>query len=385
MKGNTEPPIAGYPLERVGHLFGGETDAGNGRDEVPRVRIREAMPSPSTELGPPDDRKFMTASKPGSSLASNAAAPAVSFVIPLFNCLALTRAGVASLQATVPRGLTHEIILVDDGSTDGTREWLATLGDPFRVMLNERNLGYAISNNRGIAAARGEFLVLLNNDLVLLPRWLEPMQQTARSLGERAGLIGNIQIEAGSGQLDHAGIVINRQGKPVHARTLPRWFSRLLRPVRPVLAVTGACLLIHRALWQQLGGFDEGYLNGGEDIDLCLRARAAGRVNAVALRSVVRHHVSASPGRKRRDEENSYRLAQRWRREFIALADDATRDWCREYLAGILPEPQSTDYRLARHALSHAAHLTATPPPEAVASLEAALDREFDRWRSLLG
>ena len=53
MKGNTEPPIAGHPLERVGHLFGGETDAGNGRDEVPRVRIREAMPSASTELGPP--------------------------------------------------------------------------------------------------------------------------------------------------------------------------------------------------------------------------------------------------------------------------------------------------------------------------------------------
>ena len=69
MKGNTEPPIAGYPLERVGHLCGGETDAGNGRDEIPRVRIREAMPPASTELGPPADRKCRTASSLAGAVA----------------------------------------------------------------------------------------------------------------------------------------------------------------------------------------------------------------------------------------------------------------------------------------------------------------------------
>src|SRR5687767_66385 len=100
----------------------------------------------------------------------------VSFIIPLYNCLPLTQAMLASLQATLPAGLAHEIIFVDDGSTDGTREWLATLtAPPFRVLLNERNLGYAIANNRAAAVARGEFLVLLNSDLVLQPGWLEPM------------------------------------------------------------------------------------------------------------------------------------------------------------------------------------------------------------------
>ncbi|MCX6955994.1 MAG: glycosyltransferase, partial [Verrucomicrobia bacterium] len=97
----------------------------------------------------------------------------VSFIIPLFNNLALTRACVESLQATLPSGLAHEIILVDDGSSDGTRAWLATLAAPFRVVLNERNLGYAAANNRAAAVARGEFLALLNNDLVLLPSWFE--------------------------------------------------------------------------------------------------------------------------------------------------------------------------------------------------------------------
>jgi O-antigen biosynthesis protein len=199
----------------------------------------------------------------------------VSFIIPLFNCLALTRACVETLQATLPAGLSHEIILVDDGSTDGTREWLATLTSPFRVVLNERNLGYAIANNRGAGVAQGEFLALLNNDLILLPQWLQPMIQAHRRLGHQAGVIGNVQLDAVSDVVDHAGIVINRQGKPVHDRRPPSRLSRAFCGMRRVPAVTGACLLITRALWQQLGGFDEAYINGGEDIELCFQARAA--------------------------------------------------------------------------------------------------------------
>jgi GT2 family glycosyltransferase len=317
--------------------------------------------------------------------AAAAETPAISFIIPLYNCLALTQACLASLTATLPAGLAHEIIFVDDGSTDGTRAWLATLGAPVRVLLNERNLGYAKANNRAAAVARGEWLVLLNNDLILLPRWLEPMQRAATALGPRTGLVGNVQLDVHSALVDHAGIVINRQGKPVHDRTAPSLFARLFRPVRPVPAVTGACLMVRRDLWQQLGGFDEGYLNGGEDIDLCFRARAIGRINAVAVRSVIRHHVSSSPGRKLRDEENSYRLARRWHREFVASAPEATRDWCREYLATILPEPESARYVLARHALLHALHLQRIPPAEAIASLEAALEREFAEWRRRFG
>src|SRR5437764_725708 len=116
---------------------------------------------------------------------------------------------VGSLRATLPAAMTHEIILVDDGSTDGTREWLATLGDPFRVVLNDRNRGYAVANNRGAAIARGDFLALLNNDLILLPRWLEPMLAAHATLGLRAGVIGNVQLDAGTGIVDHAGIIIN--------------------------------------------------------------------------------------------------------------------------------------------------------------------------------
>lgn len=309
----------------------------------------------------------------------------VSFIIPLFNCLALTRACIDSLQATLPAGLEHEIILVDDGSTDGTREWLATLRAPFRVMLNERNFGYAYANNRAAAAAHGRFLALLNNDLILTPGWLEPLLAAHRSLGDRAGLIGNVQLNARTGEIDHAGIVINRQGKPVHDRALPSRFARIFSGVRRVPAVTGACLLIERALWNHLGGFDAGFVNGGEDVDLCFRARVDGRDTAVALGSVIRHHVSSSVGRKLHDEKNSYRLASRWHHAFVAAAAEATRDWCREYLEATLPDPHFTAHRLGRRAFFYALHLSRTPPPEAVAAIEAAQAREFAQWEKMFG
>ncbi len=306
----------------------------------------------------------------------------VSFIIPLFNNLALTRACVDSLQATLPSGLTHEIILVDDGSTDDTRAWLSTLTPPFRVVHNDRNLGYAAANNRAIALARGEFLALLNNDLVLLPHWLEPMFGAHRSLADRAGFIGNIQLDARTGVVDHTGIVINHQGKPVHDRALPPLHSRFLSKVRPVPAITGACVLVERDLWQRLGGFDEGFVNGGEDVDLCFRARAVGRTNAVALNSVVRHHISASVGRKLRDEQNSCRLAHRWRREFLA-DERAAVSWCRASFETVLLEPHYADRTLAAATFCYLHGLRATPPAEAITGLETALAAEFARWETM--
>ena len=307
----------------------------------------------------------------------------VSFVIPLYNCLALTQATVASLRATLPSGLAYEIILVDDGSTDGTREWLATLRDPFRVVLNERNLGYAGANNRGAAVATGELLALLNNDLVLTPRWLQPMLAVLKRIGSRAGVIGNVQLNAATGAVDHAGIGITLKAKPAHETELPPVAWRWLRRTRVVPAVTGACALMQRSLWTQLGGFDEGFKNGGEDVDLCFRARAAGRVNAVALWSVIRHHVSSSPGRRMRDEENSRRLALRWREELESLA---WRRWCWDYLDREWRSPRvPLGHADARAALAYWLHLRPNAPPVARAGMRAAMDLELARWQKILG
>jgi GT2 family glycosyltransferase len=310
----------------------------------------------------------------------------VSFLIPLYNCLALTRAMLASLRATLPAGLAHEIIFIDDGSTDGTRPWLATLAaDPaVRVILQPENLGYAAANNAGAALARGEFLALLNNDLIFTPRWLEPMLAAHRAYGPRAGLVGNLQLDATTGALDHAGITINLQGKPEHLRSLP--LPSRLSPLAPrrrrVAAVTGACVLVRRTLWEKLGGFDPAFINGCEDVDLCLRAADAGHVNLVALRSVVRHHISSSPGRKLRDEANTRHLVLRWHDTLCRLG---ARLWCRHHLATYLRDPRDfPDAALARQAFLFSLHLRRTPPPRALTGMARNLSREISRWQKIL-
>jgi GT2 family glycosyltransferase len=304
----------------------------------------------------------------------------VSFIIPLYNCLPLTQAMLASLRETLPPGLDGEIILVDDGSTDGTRAWLKDLPAPCRTILNERNLGFAGACNRGAAAATGEIIFFLNNDLVLLPHWLEPML-AAFDRCPRAGLIGNVQLNAATGTVDHAGIYFNHQGKPAHRTDLSistRWLG--WPACREVDALTGACFGLRCTTWQQLGGFDEGFINGSEDIDLALRATATGLHHYVALTSVVRHHISASAGRNLRNEHNTWRLVQRWTQPIAALA---AKDWSRHQVVTHADQSGVFDYHAVQSALAYLL-LWPAPPLAVREGVAAAMAQERQRWRELL-
>lgn len=298
----------------------------------------------------------------------------VSFVLPLYNCLAHTQAALRTLQATLPAGLNHEIVFVDDGSTDGTREWLATLPVPCRAVLNEKNLGFAGACNRGATESSGELLFFLNNDLVFLPRWFEPMR--ALLAAPDAALVGNLQLNHRTGALDHTGIIFDPKGKPAHETTIP--LLARLRGWRDVPALTGACLGLRRDVWLRLGGFDEGFKNGGEDIDLALRARMIGLRNRVSVRSTVRHHISASLGRKQRDEENSRRLALRWGPQ---IATHATPAWARAHIASLADSSFVFDAALLRSALWTT--LTGRPTLPVRQRVEANLNIELQRWAHL--
>ena len=216
-----------------------------------------------------------------------------------------------SLLASLPPGLDYEIILVDDFSTDGTRDWLATLSHPrIKVVLNPENLGYAASNNAGARLASGELLSLLNNDLLLAPGWLEPMAYVLRHPGLNAGLVGNVQYRVDDGQLDHAGVRLNRRGQFEHIQSLPHNEVGYQRS----LALTGACLLVRKNDFSRAGGFDEGFVNGCEDYDLGFKIRKTGKQLFVATTSRIRHHVSLSRNQNTlQDLRNSRRLYARWR------------------------------------------------------------------------
>jgi GT2 family glycosyltransferase len=266
----------------------------------------------------------------------------LSILTPLFNCLPHTQAMLASLRPSLPASLDWELIFVDDASTDGTRDWLGTLaGDQrIRVLLQPENVGFAAANNRAAAAATGDILALLNNDLELAPGWLEPMLAALDSRPD-AALVGNVQ-RTPAGAIHHTGIFINAHGKPEHDRRLPEardgGAGFLVRrglgeggtpatnAIRDVVITTAACALIRREIFTRLHGFDEAFRNGHEDVDLCLRARAAGLRNYVALDSNVVHHVSASPGRGRHKILNAARSMNRWRTILPDLAGEAWLD-----------------------------------------------------------
>ncbi len=233
----------------------------------------------------------------------------ISIITSLFNRLDLTRVYLQSLERTL-RGWQYEVILIDDVSTDGTREFLAGLTDPhYRVVLNDTQHSFAANNNTGARLARAPLLCFLNNDTVLLPGWLEPMARLAREMPDVA-VVGNVQREPVSGQIDHYGFYFNAEGDPVHAGK-----GAVAPPVEPYLswpALTAACWVVRKEVFLGLGGFDEAFNNGYEDLDFCLRAAAAGYRHFAANRSVIYHHISASPGRKQREDANLQLFRQRW-------------------------------------------------------------------------
>ena len=308
-----------------------------------------------------------------------ASVPRISFIIPVFNGLELTRECLRTLTTTIP-DLDHEIIIVDDGSTDGTRAFLSAIDRPdTRILLNERNLGYAGANNAAARVARGEFLCLINNDLVFQPRWLEPLL-AAFDRDARVGVAGNIQTSVSTGLIDHAGVFIGLDGKPHHLRRLR--LSQRWRATTPMPAVTGACLMIRRSTFLEMGGFDERFVNGAEDVDLCFQVEERGGKIVVANRSRVGHHVSASRGTSPRDEENCRRLFAKWPDH---LARYGARRWPTHYLGSVVRRRSRFKPGRFLTALLQGAGLRSEPSPESLALVRHRMAVTEVHWQVQLG
>ena len=252
--------------------------------------------------------------------------PKLSFVSALHNCLPLTQAMLNSLEATVD--LTDkEVVLIDDASTDGTAEFLSTLQERpnLNVLKNPQNQGFARSNNRAAKAANGEILVFINNDLEFSQAWLPPMLD-ALSAQANAGAVGNVQRNFQTGLIDHAGIYFDLEGLPTHAH------KNRANPPRGKLiernAATAACLAIRKDLFEEVGGFEEAYQNGCEDVDLCMKLKSRGYRIYVALESIIRHHISVSPGRNLHNDRNTEIFRLRWSDYAKPFGQ---QEWAREY------------------------------------------------------
>ncbi len=238
-----------------------------------------------------------------------------SIIIPVFNKAALTRQCLATIRPTLEGAGDGEIIVIDNASSDETPAMLQEF--PWvRVVRNEQNRGFSGANNQGAHLARGKYLVLLNNDIVAHPGWLANMLQTAQE--PNVGVVG-ARLLFPDARLQHAGVRITPLSfglpgfVPFHELARgPRNFPEACT-THDLEVVTGACLLTPRELYLRLDGLDEGFWNGYEDVDYCLKVRKQGLRVVYDGRAVLTHFESQSGTQRfRKVPWNVARLAHRW-------------------------------------------------------------------------
>jgi GT2 family glycosyltransferase len=242
------------------------------------------------------------------------APPRCAVVIPTFNGAHLLRTCLESLFAHPPQRCEMEVIVVDDASRDGTVERFRNHELPMQVVAHEENQGFAISCNDGAAAAGDvDFVVFLNNDTVALPGWLDALVDSLIEDPE-VGAVGS-KLLFPDGKVQHAGVMISQDRWPRHLYAGFPGDHPAVDRSRLVAAVTGACLMIRRETFEALDGFDTAYVNGYEDVDLCLRLGERGEAIRYCAESVLYHLESVTrwdDSQTEHVEHNSMLFAERW-------------------------------------------------------------------------
>jgi len=189
-------------------------------------------------------------------------------------------------------GIEVEILVHDDASTDDSVAWLRARYPQVELLASAENVGFCVGNNRMAAHARGEFLLLFNNDAALAPDALHSLLGLARTAPQGA-VLTLPQYDWASGGLVDRGCLLDPFYNPV-----PN-----LDPARSEVAMTiGACLWIARSTWNDIGGFPEWMQSIGEDLYVCCVGRLWGGPVLAAPASGYRHRQGASFGGNRADK-----------------------------------------------------------------------------------
>jgi GT2 family glycosyltransferase len=220
-------------------------------------------------------------------------APVASIVIVTWNGRQFLEPCLNAVAAQ--QGVETETIVVDNGSTDGTSAFIRERFPWVRLVALSENRGFAGGNNAGAREARGQYLVLLNNDTEADPGWLASLLRGREAGGPHALASSRIVYmhnprvidSAGDGLLRWGGAFKRHHGAGVESAT----------ESGEVFGVCGAACVIPRAVFEELGGFDEDFFVSHEDVDLSYRARLLGYPCRYVADSVVRHHGSATLGR----------------------------------------------------------------------------------------
>lgn len=215
-----------------------------------------------------------------------------SIIVATYNQLDYTKTFYDSLLKNTDQ--SYEIIFVDNSSTDGTREYLESLADEkenVNVIFNEVNLGFPKAINQAVALARGKYIIVVNNDIVVTKGWLEGLISVAESEGN-IGIVGPISNEVSGLQKDNEAKYKSVEEMHEYAhRVAGKNSGQTLNFPR----VAFLCTLIKKELIEKIGGLDERFSPGNyEDDDFCLRAQLAGYKTVIAKDVFIHHFGSKS-------------------------------------------------------------------------------------------
>lgn len=232
--------------------------------------------------------------------------PLVSVVIPAHNHYGVTRRCLASL-AFAPTQVAFEVIVVDDGSSDGTAEALAREVQGCRVVRHDAVRGFNQACHSGVAEALGEVLVLLNNDTQPCCLWLEELLEPFRRW-PATGIVG-AQLVFPNGRLQESGGIVWGNGDPWNYGRGGNPYDPRVSYTRQVDYVSAAALAIPRDLWRQVGGFSSEFAPAYfEDTDLAFKVRELGREVRCAPLARVVHHEGTTSGCDPGDADSVKRL-----------------------------------------------------------------------------
>jgi GT2 family glycosyltransferase len=240
----------------------------------------------------------------------------LSVVIPVYNNWWLTARCLRELQRLNDAGtVAFETIVVDNASTDETKEAIAAF--PWvRYLRNEMNENFARACNAGARMAEAPLTLLLNNDAYPLGDAFTPLLR-AFDREEVAIAGGALFFEDGVTQA--AGLVVLPNAHwHYFFRNLPPELDAVNRS-RDALGVSGAAMAVRTAWFCENGGFDDSFVNGFEDVDLCLRARDQSRLIEYVADARFAHYEAASEGRFAREAENERRFYRRWASSMASL------------------------------------------------------------------
>lgn len=220
--------------------------------------------------------------------------PLVSVIILNFNGRPVLRLCLEGIQKqNYPN---FEVIVVDNGSVDGSIEMVRKKFSWVTLVVNEKNLGYAEGNNQGVRVARGEYVVFLNNDAYPKDDWLSSLVKTAKS-DNRIGIVGSKVFRGKTDLLESAGGWIEYPLGDAPPRAYLKVDNGEYDKKEEVAYVSGAAFLVKKDLTNKLGCFDSVYFCYHEETDLCWRARLAGYAVIYDPNAVVYHYGSFTTGK----------------------------------------------------------------------------------------